>query len=188
MSTVADFDWRAAARTAREATKLHCQFMAAFMQFVPWPVKTACILGVFRGQTARALKAANPSLHLTLIDAWRPLDPVGYIQKRRRTLEDWDTVYAEVCREFAGERIIRLTTEDAAEVVDGPFDLIFIDADHRFKAVYRDIELYLPKLARPGIFAGHDIRKAGVASAVDQLVGDDYAVGSEKTWLKVYDG
>ena len=181
-----DFDWRDACRTAREATRLHQDFMAAFLRFVPWPVKRVCILGVFEGLTARALKLADPSIRLTLIDAWRPLEPIGYIQKSRRTLEDWDTVYAGVCREFGCARIIRLTTQDAAEVVGGPFDLIFIDADHRFKAVLRDIELYLCKLATPGIFAGHDIGKAGVREAVTQLVGEDYELGSEKTWLKVY--
>lgn len=179
-----DFDWRAAARTAREATKLHCQFMAAFVKFVPWPVRTACILGVFRGQTARALKAANPKLRLTLIDAWRPMDPVGYIQRSRRTLEEWDEVYAGVCREFSDARIIRLTTEQAATVVGGPFDLLFVDADHRAQAVFQDLRLYLPMVATPGIISGHDIAKPGVRGAVDTLIGD-YEWGSEKTWLTV---
>ena len=36
-------------------------------------------------------------------------------------------------------------------------DIIFIDADHVYKSVYRDIKLSLPKVKKGGILCGHDL-------------------------------
>ena len=49
-------------------------------------------------------------------------------------------------------------TSDAMvrEVEDGSQDLIFIDGDHRYSQVKRDIRNYLPKLRPGGIICGHD--------------------------------
>lgn len=48
------------------------------------------------------------------------------------------------------------TSSKAAKVVAGDFDLIFIDADHRYSYVKQDIENYLPKVRDGGILCGHD--------------------------------
>ena len=39
---------------------------------------------------------------------------------------------------------------------DDYFDLIFIDGDHRYEGVKKDIELCLPKMKKGGILCGHD--------------------------------
>jgi len=39
---------------------------------------------------------------------------------------------------------------------DGIADLVFIDADHRYKSVKQDIELWWPKVKEGGILCGHD--------------------------------
>jgi predicted O-methyltransferase YrrM len=70
-----------------------------------------------------------------------------------------------------------------------PYDLIFIDGDHRYEYVKKDIELWLP-MAKPGAYIlFHDYAKkrrkpkAGVKQAVDELLGDYDFVGHERhTW------
>lgn len=42
------------------------------------------------------------------------------------------------------------------EIPDNSLDLCFIDADHRYSSVYKDIELCLPKVKKGGILCGHD--------------------------------
>jgi predicted O-methyltransferase YrrM len=48
------------------------------------------------------------------------------------------------------------------------FDLIFIDGDHAYEKVQRDIELYYPKLKTGGIMCGHDceflVNKDGIGN------------------------
>lgn len=40
---------------------------------------------------------------------------------------------------------------------DAPFDLIMIDADHRYEGVKRDFELYAPLVAENGVIVLHDV-------------------------------
>lgn len=44
----------------------------------------------------------------------------------------------------------------AARFADGSLDLVFIDADHQYDAVMRDLEAWWPKIAPTGRIAGHD--------------------------------
>jgi len=53
--------------------------------------------------------------------------------------------------------IIEGTTVEGAKVIpDHSLDICFIDADHSYEAVKRDLSLYLPKVKEGGIFCGHD--------------------------------
>lgn len=52
---------------------------------------------------------------------------------------------------------------------DGSLDFVFIDADHRYEGVSRDIDAWAPKVKRGGILAGHDFidyQDFGVVRAV----------------------
>jgi hypothetical protein len=53
-------------------------------------------------------------------------------------------------------------------------DMIFIDADHDYGAVKKDLINYYPKLKKGGIFAGHDYTEnCGVVTAVDEFAADN---------------
>lgn len=66
-----------------------------------------------------------------------------------------------------------MTSDQAIEVIqDRPIDLLFIDADHEYPQVKKDIENYLPLVKSGGIVGFHDYYnvKFGVKTAVDELV------------------
>ena len=78
------------------------------------------------------------------------------------------------------------TAEDVPEGM--AFDLIFIDGDHSYEAVARDIELALPLLAPGGLIAFHDYRSEidpGVSRAVDELIAAGGELLSTHTSLAV---
>jgi hypothetical protein len=50
-----------------------------------------------------------------------------------------------------------MSSVDASKLYeDESLDFVFLDADHSYEGVRSDIEAWLPKVKRGGIFAGHD--------------------------------
>ena len=52
-------------------------------------------------------------------------------------------------------------------------DFVFIDADHTYSSVKKDIQSWLPKVKKGGIISGHDyFNPCGVKQAVDEIFSD----------------
>lgn len=64
------------------------------------------------------------------------------------------------------------TSEEMVPTLNGEFDLVFIDGDHGYESVRRDIELALTRLRDRGLLAFHDYHndEPGVKRAVDEMV------------------
>ena len=71
-----------------------------------------------------------------------------------------------------------ISWEVAHQFEDGYFDFVFIDADHAYESVRKDILAYLPKVRKGGILAGHDYVESqpGVRKAVDEIFGNNKKV------------
>ena len=66
---------------------------------------------------------------------------------------------------------IRLRSDQAVHhFKDESLDFVFIDANHEYEEVKKDIELWYPKVKKGGIFAGHDYSDTwqGVVKAVNE--------------------
>jgi len=63
-------------------------------------------------------------------------------------------------------------SEDAGDDVPNSIDFVYIDGDHSYDGVKKDIDLYYPKVKSGGIIGGHDFRadESGVAKAVLEFV------------------
>jgi len=73
----------------------------------------------------------------------------------------------------------------------GYFDLVFIDANHRYVYAKQDLMLWDPLLKQDGIFAGHDYyggadaRHPGVKKAVDEIIGpENIRVLPDVMWVR----
>ena len=68
------------------------------------------------------------------------------------------------------------------------YDLVYLDGDHSFDMVYREITTYLPLLAPGAWIGGHDYTDTptpgdGVKKAVDELLGVPPYRFSDGSWL-----
>lgn len=61
--------------------------------------------------------------------------------------------------------------EASALFADSSIDMVFIDGDHEYKSVKKDIETYWQKLKIGGILSGHDFQNKDVRLAVEELAG-----------------
>lgn len=89
--------------------------------------------------------------------------------------------YSQQIQEKYGDRLIAIQG-NSYQVCDQipTVGLVFIDADHSYKGVYKDIMAYKNKAQV--ILSGHDIDYPGVNTAVNELIVD-YEVGPNNVWF-----
>lgn len=71
----------------------------------------------------------------------------------------------------------KMTSDVAARHWNEGIDFLYVDGDHRYEAVVRDINNFVPFVRVEGLFAFHDYKpagKEGVKRAVDELVMPHY--------------
>lgn len=130
--------------------------------------------------------------HYCAVDPWRPYKGPGAGSLARVSENEWNKRHVRVCglmQEHPALRVLRMDSSAAARSFpDGYFDLVFIDADHFYGEVRKDIEGWLPKVRTGGILAGHDYNKRsfpGVVMAVDERL-PDAAVDRESMVWRIY--
>ncbi len=122
-------------------------------------------LGSFKG---RSICAIAPILNergvdVTLVDTFVGLPDNPYITEVVSGVQYSDAAQLErelranVAR-FGLDPVILVedSATAAARFADGSLDLVFIDADHQYDAVLRDLTAWWPKIAPGGRIAGHD--------------------------------
>ncbi|MGB9365064.1 MAG: class I SAM-dependent methyltransferase [Xanthobacteraceae bacterium] len=129
-------------------------------------------LGVHGGFSYSVFCQAVQRLHLAArcfaIDTWRGDEHAGYYG---------DDVYDAVCsnnrRYDSFSRLIRSDFSDACGAfADGSIDLLHIDGCHRYEAVRRDFEAWLPKLSKRGVMLFHDTAEYTDGFGVHRLWGE----------------
>jgi len=130
-------------------------------------------LGVFIGQFSEIILSTCAPKELHLIDLWsHPWLRSGDKDGKNARRANLPKVYEELKQKYQDSAVVKLhkmTTRDALlSFSDGYFDFIYIDADHRCRAVYHDMELSFLKSKR--FIGGHDYNLgSGVRAAVDRF-------------------
>lgn len=128
-------------------------------------------LGVHEGVTFRHMQETCPDLTWYGVDLWT----------HRPVFERW---YHVLKSEF-NELLYRESTFTAHNhFEDQSLDIVFIDADHSYSSVKKDIQNWLPKIKPGGIISGHDINQSYTLQAVVETIGSSYNKGPDLIWYK----
>lgn len=142
-------------------------------------------IGVFKAQFSRAILAAAKPRKLYLIDPWQNMsDPsLKSAWYAEGSPNDMEAIYRQVQSDLRAEiesgqvELLRATSVDGmAQIADGTLDFVYIDGDHRYEAVCRDLALAMQKVRPGGIIALDDYFLGGwwgdgVVRATNEFIG-----------------
>lgn len=102
-------------------------------------------------------------------------------------------ILKENTRNFKNKRInlINKTSMEACKKFPNEFfNMVFIDADHKFESVKNDIIFWTKKLKKNSILAGHDYDNfwIGVRDAVNEVVKKENIITTQRVWYTFWDG
>lgn len=120
-------------------------------------------IGTYIGEFAIPFLANWKGKMLHVVDPWMPYKEYQEDDKFTVDLADKFAVFKERTHMFSDRIIIHKMMSEAAvsRFMDERLDFIYLDGNHNYDFIKRDIELYWPKLKPGGIFAGHDFEANG---------------------------
>lgn len=140
---------------------------------------TGAEIGVDSGLNALEILENLDIKKLFLIDPWKHYGGMtghgalpnndniikGCLNNARKVLADYE------------DKLIWLVdlSENVVDEVDDNLDFVYIDGNHRYEYILKDIVLYYPKIRVGGMIAGHDHKggEPGVVRAVREFFNDN---------------
>lgn len=150
-------------------------------------------VGVWRGHSSAGfLRLLSTVKECFLIDSWAAYD--GYISSGDSKVNSNLSVDKKICEDrvsFFGDKVevCHGFSEDVADrIPDKSLDFVFIDANHSYEYVKRDILIWKRKVRLGGVLAGHDIDAPafpGVRRAVEESIAGKINTGDDAVWWTV---
>ena len=117
-------------------------------------------IGVEEGEfSAQILEIAQPK-KLYLIDCWEEQDFSKNPGNWRKYQPEYDSWYEKVKRRFKNDDRVVIIKDFSPEVCDqfedNYLDWVYIDANHSYHAIKKDIPAWFAKIKNGGFLCGHD--------------------------------
>lgn len=115
-------------------------------------------LGSFKGQFANTI-LNNWNGKLLMVDVWRELPHEEYddASNHREHIDAYTQAMDNIKGYEDRAYMLRMKGEHACDFIsDQSLDFVYIDANHTYKCVKEDINLWYPKVKSGGIVMGHD--------------------------------
>lgn len=160
--------------------------LVLFIQDLPGNL-TMAEIGSYSGESAEIFLQSGKVNHITCIDPWvnnyDSDDPA-----EQHDMISIEALFDERMNKYLNQytKIKNYSHCAVAQIEDNSLDLVYIDGNHNYEFVKRDIELYLPKLKTNGIMAGHDYSESwtDVIHAVHDVLGKPDKTYLDGSWLK----
>lgn len=151
--------------------------------------KTYVELGVWKGHSISFLAdrlRSNTDCKIYAVDIFEKWDKnKDVLHEVKHIVEIYNQNLKNVNVRHLITDIESLSWAAAVQFEDKSVDFLFIDADHTYDSVVKDINTWLPKMKEGSIISGHDYFTAeGVKRAVDEILGDVKSIKKENIWYK----
>jgi hypothetical protein len=147
-------------------------------------------VGCAEGNTTVRLLQSCPQLRLYAVDLWG--SQFGrYSSYSQEIYRHWD--FVRIMTQFTDRMypyrdrviILRGCSWEMAEKVEEPLDFVFIDADHTYTAVKKDVQAWGKVLRGEGLISGHDCNLEGVREALNEVLPGWKYTGVDNVWCGV---
>ena len=157
--------------------------LVSLCQFLP-KKSLGVEIGSFAGESALLFLLSGKVGHLACVDPWLE----NYYRDRQvpAAEETFDKLQRSCGGKIAKHQMTGLAFLEARAQSKVKFDFIYIDGDHSYETVKREIAAAIPLIKPTGLLCGHDygFRKSlGVERAVKEMCGAADVLFSGYSWL-----
>ena len=151
--------------------------------------KTYVELGVWKGHSvsylAKCLKKRNDT-KVYAVDIFEKWDKNENVKDEVKHINEiYNTNLKNMGVRDSITDIKSISWDAASKFEDNSIDFVFIDADHTYESVVKDINSWLPKIKKGGMISGHDyFTSDGVKRAVVELLGNVESIKKGNVWYK----
>lgn len=155
------------------------------VQFATKLKNPICVeVGTFKGGNAlRILKKLKPST-LYVVDPWLE---EAYTDYKKGTVNECYIEAMNRLMKYIKRGLVKVIRDYSITAIGKipKADFIYLDGNHTYEYLKKEIPLYWNKLNHGGILAGHDIGLPEVARAVSEFVAEKgiYPIYSEPDWF-----
>ena len=126
------------------------------------------------------------------IDCWADNDNLlqegNTVEAAVSNLSEAERIFDEKMRAYPNVvKVRKLSTVAFSDFADGSLDAIYIDGNHVYNNVCKDITLWFPKIRDGGTIAGHDYYE-NIKLAVNNTLGAPLSVYEDCSWVFKKDG
>lgn len=132
---------------------------AVFVEIGCWQGKSTTFM-------ADKIKNSGRNIKFYAVDIWEDYEQEGM---------KWSADYGKFLQNIQPlQDYITVLKQDSIEASkrfdDKSVDFVFIDGNHQYEFVKKDIEAWLPKIKPEGVLAGHDTQFEGVTRSINELL------------------
>jgi hypothetical protein len=127
-------------------------------------------IGTWDGGFASAILEHTPCKTLYCVDPYKHFDQSIYKDGMNDlTQQQFDEKYNRVKKWLTdkyGSRVVflRMTSEEAvSQFENNSIDFVYVDGNHGFEYVYKDIDMWYPKVKQDGFLCGDDVYSRNLA-------------------------
>jgi len=143
--------------------------MINFVKSKNWNDIVGVEIGVLYGKNSYSILSNLSIKKLYLVDPYQTYNEEINIYDRNN--KDFEQAY-QLLKSFQNKCFIIKPSEDAVTEIQSNLDFVYIDGNHDYEHVKKDIELYYQKVRPGGVIGGHDFRPnyEGLCRAVLEFV------------------